>query len=134
MKIERYEHGDEGLARVYENAKWMVGVKNWKPANDIENLDCLERHNGTDELFVLLDGACTLLFANEQNGKLAIEALKMVPKVVYNIPRSLWHNTVTEKTTKLLLVEDSSTSAANSDVISLSNEEREMVRKLVHET
>jgi len=31
-------------------------IKNWKPANDITGIDCLERHNQTDELFVLAAG------------------------------------------------------------------------------
>jgi ureidoglycolate hydrolase len=108
----------------------MVGIKNWKPANDIANIDCLERHNGTDELFVLLDGDCTLLFANEIDGKLVMEAVKMLPHRVYNIPQGLWHNTVTAKTTKLILVEDSSTSSANSEVLMLSDAQRAEARKL----
>ena len=65
MRIEKSEYSGEGLVRVYENETWMVGIKNWKPANDIANIDCLERHNETDELFVLLAGSCTLLFANK---------------------------------------------------------------------
>jgi ureidoglycolate hydrolase len=130
MKIQEHAFAGEGLTRVFENEKWMVGIKNWKPANDIANIDCLERHNGTDELFVLVEGSCTLLFANEVGGKLVMEAVKMQPHKVYNIPRSLWHNTVTAKTTKLILVEDSSTSSANSEVLALSDAQRAEARKL----
>jgi mannose-6-phosphate isomerase-like protein (cupin superfamily) len=134
MKIEQYEYEGVGLTRVFENDKWMVGIKNWKPANDIENIDSLERHNGTDELFVLLDGSCTLLFANEKDGGFKIEVVAMEKKKVYNIPRTLWHNTVTEKSTKLLLVEDSATSSVNSDVRMLSAEERLLLKKLVEKS
>ncbi len=130
MRIEEHSHQDSGLVRVYENAKWMVGIKNWKSANDIANIDCLERHNGTDELFVLLDGTCTLLFANEAEGSLVMEAVRMEPLKVYNIPRTLWHNTVTTKSTKLVLIEDSSTSGANSDVLMLTDAQRAEARKL----
>ena len=120
MEIQQFGYDDAGLARVYENGKWMVGVKNWKPANDIANLDCLERHNETDELFVLLAGKCVLLSATETaEGGLELSASAMEPLKVYNIPRSLWHNTVTWKDTKLILVEDSSTGPKNSDVIGL---------------
>ena len=55
MKIENYAFEGEGMQRVFENEKWTVGIKNWKPANDITGIDCLERHNKTDELFVLVD-------------------------------------------------------------------------------
>ncbi len=131
MRIESAEYKDGGLLRVYENEKWMVGIKNWKPANDIEGIDCLERHNGTDELFVLLAGSCTLLFANEKGGGMEIDAEVMEPLKLYKIPRSLWHNTVTKKDTKLLLVEDSSTSSKNSDVVLLDQAQLARVRELV---
>ena len=52
MKIENYAFEGEGMQRVFENEKWTVGIKNWKPANDSTGIDCLERHNKTDELFV----------------------------------------------------------------------------------
>jgi ureidoglycolate hydrolase len=120
MKIEKSAYAGEGLVRVYENKKWMVGIKNWKPANDIANIDCLERHNETDELFVLLSGACTLLYANEgEGGRLEISAERMEPHSLYKIPQGLWHNTVTMKETKLLLVEDSATGSHNSNVLML---------------
>jgi len=77
MEIQKFEFKGEGLTRVYENAKWMVGIKNWKPANDITGIDCLERHNETDELFILLAGGCTLLSAEEGPKGLAIKAIKM---------------------------------------------------------
>jgi hypothetical protein len=131
MKIEKSEYSGEGLVRVYENATWMVGIKNWKPANDIANIDCLERHNETDELFVLLAGSCTLLFANEKEQGLEIEAEAMEPLKLYKIPQSLWHNTVTKKDTKLLLVEDSATCSKNSDVVMLDPAQRAKVRALV---
>lgn len=131
MKIQKYEYEGEGLTRVFENEKWMVGIKNWKPANDIANTNCLERHNKTDELFVLLEGSCVLLYANEENGELVINAVKMEPMKVYNIPATLWHNTVTQKDTKLILVEDSSTGSDNSDVLNLTDAQIAKVKELV---
>jgi len=50
MDIESFDYADSGLRRVYENEKWTVGIKNWKSANDIATIDCLERHNQSDEL------------------------------------------------------------------------------------
>jgi len=131
MEIQKFEYKGEGLVRVYENAKWMVGIKNWKPANDITGIDCLERHNETDELFILLAGSCTLLSAEESRDGLVFKATKMEPMKVYNIPRGLWHNTVTTKEVKLILVEDSATGAANSEVLPLKLEQLAVVKDLV---
>lgn len=130
-KIQEFAFEGEGLTRVFENEKWMVGIKNWKPANDITGIDCLERHNETDELFVLLAGHCTLLYANEVDGKLEISAVEMEPMKVYNIPATLWHNTVTQKDTKMILVEDSNTGMNNSDILSLDAAQLDTVKSLV---
>ena len=123
MEILKYSFEGEGMTRVFENAKWMVGIKNWKPMNDITGIDRLERHNETDELFVLLNGKCTLVFANETEEGLKIEYVPMEPIKVYNIPATLWHNTVTQKDTKLCLIEDSATGAANSNELMLTAEQ-----------
>ena len=131
MEILQYSFEGEGMTRVFENAKWMVGIKNWKPMNDIANINNLERHNETDELFILLKGRCTLLYANETESGLQLGAVEMEPLKVYNIPRTLWHNTVTEHDTKLALIEDSSTGSANSDVLDLTEEQIAQVHRLL---
>ncbi len=128
MKILNYEFTGEGMQRVFENEKWTVGIKNWKPANDVTGIDCLERHNKTDELFVLIEGSCTLIYANETDGGLKIEAVKMERDKVYNIPATLWHNTITQKDTKMILIEDSNTSMENSDILKLTEEQITTVR------
>lgn len=131
MKIQTFEVHAEGMQRVYENEKWTVGIKNWKPQNDITGTTCLERHNKTDELFVLLSGRCTLISGEEIDGELKLEALEMEPFKVYNIPQSLWHNTVTQKDTKMVLIEDVSTGMDNSDILDLTPEQIETLKSLV---
>ncbi len=123
-QIEVHSFEAEGLKKVYDNGSWFMGIKNYKPANDLANLDCLERHNETDEIFVLLAGGCVLLTAEETAfGGLAFEALSMEPRRVYVIPKGLWHTTVTAKDSKLVLVEASGTSEKNSDVLKLSKDD-----------
>ncbi len=131
-EILNYEFGGEGMHRVYENEKWTVGIKNWKPANDITGIANVERHNTTDEMFVLVEGKCTLVFGNENaSGGLDFEGVHMEKGKLYVIPKSLWHNTITEKDTKMFLIEDSNCSNQNSDVRDLSPEEIEVVKALV---
>ena len=130
MTIANYEFTGEGMQRVFENEKWTVGIKNWKPANDVTGIDCLERHNLTDELFVLIEGACTLVYANETEKGLEFGAVKMEKDKVYNIPATLWHNTITQKNTKMILIEDSSTSMDNSDILNLDEAQIAEVRGL----
>ena len=130
MNILNYEFNGEGMQRVLENEKWTVGIKNWKPANDVTGIDCLERHNKTDELFVLVEGSCTLVYANETEGGLEFGAVKMEKDKVYNIPATLWHNTITCKDTKMILIEDSNTSMENSDILNLTEAQIAEMRSL----
>lgn len=154
MEIFEYEFTGQGLSRVYENHEWMAGIKNWKPANDIEGIDCVERHNETDELFILLSGKCILLYANEtdQAGapgaaqdafaqgavpsegseNLEIRGAWMQYGKVYNIPKGLWHNTVTRPDTKIALIEAMNTGPHNSDVLNLTGKQIAEVKELVH--
>jgi len=60
MSIASFEFSGEGMTRVYENAKWTVGIKNYKPANDIANADCIERHNQTDSSLFCLKAVALL--------------------------------------------------------------------------
>lgn len=131
MKIIDYSYDGEGMKRQYENSEWTVGIKNWKPASDISGINMLERYNLTDELFVLLEGSCDLLFANEESGKLVFDKQPMEMGKIYNIPATLWHNAVMKKGTKMVLIENSSTSMDNSDVYDLSEEQIAEVRALI---
>ncbi|MGI6110906.1 MAG: cupin [Bilifractor sp.] len=130
MKILDYEFTGAGMQRVYENEKWTVGIKNWKPANDITGITNIERHNKTDELFVLVEGHCTLIYAEEKGDDLEFHAVKMEKGKLYVIPQSLWHNTITEKDTKMFLIEDVSTGNDNSDVRDLTPEQIKTVQEL----
>ena len=58
------------------------------------------------------------------------DAVKMEKDKVYNIPATLWHNTITQKDTKMILIEDSNTSMDNSDILSLDEAQIAKVRSL----
>lgn len=133
MDIKELSYEGVALNWVHVTENWGVGIKNYKPANDIENLDNLERHNGTDELFVLLDGYCCLLYANEVDGKLEMKKLPMEQGKVYAIPAGLLHNTITRPGVKLALIEDCKSAQTNSDVVMLTAEQIAEAKALLAE-
>lgn len=130
MKIESYVYAGEAMKRMYENEKWVVGIKNWKPGSDVTLINNLERHNKTDELFVLLCGSCTLIYAEEDNGKMLFSGVKMEPNTLYNIPCTLWHNAIMSKDAKIIVIEDVSTGMDNSNIYDLNEEQAAQVRGL----
>lgn len=128
-KISSESFEGEGLKRVVESGTWFVGIKNWKPANDAAQFDAMERHMETDEVFVLLEGGCTLLVDQSENNNCSdIRCIAMERNRVYCIHPGVWHNTITSRDAKLILMENRNTSMDNSEVQSLGQNEIAAIR------
>jgi hypothetical protein len=72
------------------------GNKDWKPANDMAGIDCWSGTTNRRALHPPV-GRLHAFIAEEGPGGLALKATRMEPMKVYNIPRGLWHNTVTNR-------------------------------------
>jgi len=103
----------EGYRRVVDGSKWTVAALNYAARFDERNVVCLERHNLTDETFVLLDGTASLLIG-ETAARVALE-----PLTCYNVKAGTWHHIVVTPGTHVLIAENSDTSVANSDYLEL---------------
>lgn len=86
---------------------WRVAMLNHGPK--FEAPVSVERHRKTDEAFVLLDGAATLLIG-ENAVRVPMEKLK-----VYNVRRDVWHNIETKPGARCLVIENDDTDASNTD-------------------
>lgn len=118
------EYNGEGLKRVVESGEWVVGIKNYKPFNDVNNLTVLERHLLTDEVFVLLEGVCVLL-VDRSAGQTGTEivCVPMEKGKVYCINKGIWHNTIVSQDVKMILVENRNTSMEKSELHDLTKEQ-----------
>lgn len=129
-EIQVYHYEGEGLQVSYDNTKWIVGVKNYKPASDVQFMDCLERHLLTDELFVpITAGSKIVSLALEEGAELRVQ--KMEVGRIYSVPQGLWHNAVMEPGGKIILIERPGTGVDNSEFRKLSSAERETLSELV---
>ncbi len=112
--IEAYTYKGEDFKVVMKHEGWRIGLLRNSERFSVGN-DLWERHLLTDEAFILLSGAA-LLKAKNENGK--VEKIEMKPCTVYNIPRGVWHHIiVADESTTVLVVENSDTSAANTEKI-----------------
>lgn len=119
------QHDGSGLKMMVESDGWFVGIKNWKPENDLHHLDCLERHLLTDEVFILLSGRCTLIIAQkDEHANLAFHAVPLEPYKVYCVAKGVWHNTITWPGVKMALIENRDTGAENSEFMPLNDHMR----------
>lgn len=86
--IDIREHDGLGYRRLVNNAKWTLASLNYAPRFDAQNVVELERHNRTDETFVLLSGAATLLV-----GETATR-VPLAPLKYYNVRAGQWHHII----------------------------------------
>ena len=111
--IDILEHGGNEYKRLVNNAKWTLASLNWAPRFDESNIVEMERHNLTDETFVLLCGEATLLIGERT------ERVKMEPMKYYNVRAGIWHHIVVSKDARVLVAENADTSKDNTDYLLL---------------
>ena len=118
--LEVYEWSGEGFAPLVFTEGWQAALLNWEPLFDRRNLDEIERHNQTDEVFVLLRGKA-LLFTRADGGALA--AVEMERGKIYNVPARLWHNLVATRDVSFLIVENRDTHLHDTEIRAISVDE-----------
>ena len=104
--IEKFSFLGEGfqVAMTFEN--WRIGLLRY--SERFSKLSRLERHLLTDEAFILLSGKATLYTDKEQ--------VEMKTNIVYNIPKAEWHHIIVSKDATVMVVENASTCADNTEI------------------
>ena len=119
--LDIFEYSGDGYSRVVSGSKWTVASLNYAPRFDERNIVDLERHNLTDETFVLLSGSATLIVGDDA------ERILMEPLKIYNVRAGAWHNIVVSPGARVLVVENADTSKDNTEYLDLKT--RKVFRK-----
>ncbi len=90
----------------------------------------MQKHNQTDEVFVLLKGKCMLFMAEGDQEIGEIYAQEMEPYKMYNIKRSVWHTHTLSKEAMVLIIENRDTGLDNSPEIDLTEKEKNRIIEL----
>ncbi|MBU1398587.1 MAG: hypothetical protein KKH85_06830 [Proteobacteria bacterium] len=125
--LEVRDYTKEGYCPVVDYAAWRVAVLNY--SNDLlsENITALQRHNETDEVFVLLRGRCILFIGEGEEKVTDIFAENMQPFKIYNVKKSVWHSHTLSRDAKLLIVENRNTTFDNSPFCPLTCMQRKRI-------
>ena len=122
--LEICEFIDPGYQPVIDYETWRVAVLNYLEEIHPEHIDFMERHEETDEVFVLIRGN-GILFLGE--GDKQIEEIYhevMVQGKIYNVKRSVWHTVVLSHDGSVLIVENRNTGRENSNYFPLDSDQR----------
>ncbi len=103
--LEIYEYDGVGYERTMNFESWRVAFLHHEERFDV--ITKLEKHQLTDEVFVLLKGTATLILGEELI-KQPMEQCKL-----YNVKKGVWHAIKVSKDAKVLIVENHNTSLEN---------------------
>ena len=109
--LEIYDYTGDGYKKAMAYGAWRVAYLNYAPRFDKDYMEKIERHNKSDEVFVLLEGTATLLIGEE------MEEVEMEKFKLYNVTHGTYHNIDVSKDAKVLVIENEDTCADNSDYI-----------------
>jgi len=110
---------------VYFN-DWQTAILNWEPIFDPQNLGVIEQHKNTDEVFVLTNGKA-ILFTITSQGEISVH--DMVPSAVYNVKQGVWHNLISTKSAKWIIVENRDTDKIDTYIRQLLDSEKAAIIK-----
>ncbi len=119
--LEIYTWSQAGYQPLVFSHDWQVALLNWEPIFDLEKAGEIERHNQTDEVFVLVKGKA-VLFCVTPDGKMTVEDMR--PNVIYNVTQGTWHNLLSTRDATWIIVENRDTHLGDSEYRQLSSNEK----------
>jgi len=122
-----HEYTGRGFLPLVNFANWRVAILRFDEGLLAQNLKNMQRHNETDEVFVLLEGRCILFIGEGDMTVKTIHAVNMEPLKLYNVRQAAWHNHALTEDASVLIIENRDTSPANSPRIALSADQQQQL-------
>ncbi len=132
--LEICDYVGEGYRPLIDYGEWRVAVLRYIDELLPQNISKMQRHDQTDEVFVLLNGRCILFIAEGTDRVGKIHAQDMQPLKLYNIKRGTWHTHTLDQDATVLIVENRDTGPINSPEITLTAEQRQRLVQLTRQT
>lgn len=115
----------------------LVTYEEWRVAalaacinTNPDMIKTMQKHDETDEVFILMKGNATLITAGNGETPGEMELCKMEPLKVYNIKKGYWHNHILDEEGLVLIVENDNTCDDNSPILPLTEEQiAELLKK-----
>lgn len=125
--LEVFQHTAAGYQPLVDFAAWRVAVLN--PIEELRpaNIETMQRHEETDEVFVLLKGKCLLYIGAGTDRVTEITPVDLEPLKLYNVKRMVWHTHTLSADAAVLIVENRDTTLLNSPQIALDPAQRAFI-------
>lgn len=125
--LQMVDYNGEGYKPLVDFGTWRVAYLRFIDDLIPENIQKLERHVETDEVFVLLEGKAVLFLGGGDGEIRELHEELMQAGKLYNVRKNAWHVCVLSRDATILLVENRDTGRENTDYIELDACQRKAV-------
>jgi hypothetical protein len=132
--IEVVGYKGEGYLPLIDYQSWRVAILRYIDELLPNRIDKMQRHDETDEVFVLLAGRCILFLGAGGDEISEIYAQDMEPLKLYNIKKGCWHTHTLSEDATVLIVENRDTGLHNSPELMLTAQQRARLVELTAQT
>jgi hypothetical protein len=94
---------------------WRVAALRYLDEISPDRINSMERHTGTDEVFLLVHGIGMLVLGGNKPVIEAIETIVMKNSEVYNIKKDSWHNIILSEDAHVIIIENDDTGEENTE-------------------
>lgn len=108
-----------GYSPVIDFGAWRVAILNYIDEIHPDRISFMERHNETDEVFVLSKGQAILFIGEGDMAIRTIHSQVLEPGKIYNVKKGVWHTVVLSEDGSVLIVENRDTRRENSSYADL---------------
>ena len=131
--LEIREYTAEGYRPLVDFGTWRVAFLRYIDELIPGNITRLERHIGTDEVFVLLGGQAVLFLGGGEDRVEDLLPQVLEPGKLYNVKRRAWHAVVLSRDATILLVENRDTGELNTEYFPLEETLRQLIVDTAHQ-
>lgn len=129
--LEISEYTSPGYSPVITYEGWRVAILNYIDELEAWNINKIQYHDETDEVFVLLKGQMVLFIAGNEENPGNIEAVNLERNKMYNVKRGTWHTHTLSHDAMCLIIENSDTEDdVNSPQRYLDEEHKKQIERL----
>ena len=123
--IEEYTHTGIGYNPFLIRNNWQVAKLNFVAGQGFEDIEKIDVHLNTDEVFILLKGQAVLIAAEKNEDQVSFQMVNMQEGVTYNIPKMVWHNIAMSEDAQIVIIEDANTHLGDFEYYYLNPEQKE---------
>jgi ureidoglycolate hydrolase len=113
--MEKGEWSGEGFKPVIKIGEYRLAVLKYFSGVSADNINRIERHNLTDEIFILTEGTARMILLEVGNSKFETYIFPMRRNTAYKVRAGVWHHVLLSEDAYIIIFEKADTSKENSE-------------------